>query len=251
MYGTRARSAILLIGLILVVLNLYSDPIPVRHPQGSAHGFLVLKTLEGVRIATGDVTQIVYGDRVTSHVIFRFRDGSVDDETTVFSQRGTFRLISNHHIQHGPSFPKSMDVLIDAKTGQITFRNEDGQIRQDHLDLPPDVSNGLPPNLLMNVLPSSPETRISFVAPTPKPRIIHVSIKPAGKAPFTVGGTPRKAIDYVLHVELGGVSGVIARGDISCDFRRAHDAPYPITGAAAGEWRPSAFPTSPEVTVSF
>jgi hypothetical protein len=35
--------------------RLDSEPIPVRHPQGSAHGFLVLKTIEGVPIATGDV----------------------------------------------------------------------------------------------------------------------------------------------------------------------------------------------------
>ena len=210
MYGTTARAGILLIASALIALNLYSDPIPVRHPQGSAHGFLALKTLEGVRIATGDVTQIIHGDRVTSHVIFRFRDGSIDEETTVFSQRGTFRLISNHHVQRGPSFPRPSDVLIDAETGQITFHNEEGQVRQEHIDLPLDVSNGLPPNLLMNILPSTPETRISFVAPTAKPRLIHVSIKPAGDVPFTVGGTRRKAIDYVLHVELGGVTGVIA-----------------------------------------
>jgi hypothetical protein len=38
-------------------------------------GFLALKTVKGARIATGDATQIVHGDRVTSRVIFRFRDG--------------------------------------------------------------------------------------------------------------------------------------------------------------------------------
>ena len=187
-----------------------ADPIPVRYPQGSAHGFVVLKTLEGKRIATGDVTQSLHDDRVTSHLDLRFRDGSVDDETTVFSQRGVFRLISDHHVQRGPSFPKPIDVLIDALTGRITSRTKDGKIKQDHLDLPPDVSNGLPPNLLMNILPATPETKLAFVAPTAKPRLIHVSIKPAGEVPFTVGGVKRKAIDYALHVELGGVTGAVA-----------------------------------------
>ena len=28
-------------------------------------------------------------------------------------------------------------------------------MRQEHLELPPDVSNGLPPNLLLNILPST------------------------------------------------------------------------------------------------
>jgi hypothetical protein len=193
-----------------IIATLHAEPIPVRHPQGSAHGFVVLKTTEGVPIATGDVTQIIHGDRVTSRVTFRFRDGSLDDDITVFSQRRVFRLISDHHIQHGPSFPKPIDVLIDAVTGQITSRSEDGKANQEHLDLPPDVSNGLPPNLLLNILPSTPETKLSFVAPTTKPRLISVTVKPAGEVPFSIGGSSRKAMDYVLHVELGGLTGVIA-----------------------------------------
>ncbi len=28
--------------------------------------------------------------------------------------------------------------------------------------------------------------------------------------PFTVGGSKRKAIDYLLHVELGGITGLVA-----------------------------------------
>jgi hypothetical protein len=28
--------------------------------------------------------------------------------------------------------------------------------------------------------------------------------------PFTIGGTKRKAVDFVLHAELGGVTGMIA-----------------------------------------
>lgn len=69
--------------------NLSADPVPVRHPQGSSHGFLALRTLDGKSIAIGDATQIVQGDRVTSRVIFRFRDGSIDDDITVFSQRAS------------------------------------------------------------------------------------------------------------------------------------------------------------------
>jgi hypothetical protein len=193
-----------------ITAALHGEPIPVRHLQGSAHGFLALKTVQGITIATGDATQVIHGDRVTSRVTFHFRDGSLDDEITVFSQRRVFRLISDHHIQRGPSFPKPLDVFIDAVTGNIASHSEDGKISQDHLDLPSDVSNGLPPNLLLNLLPSTRETKLSFVAPTAKPRLISISIKPSGETPFSVGGTSRKAIDYVLHVELGGFAGVIA-----------------------------------------
>ena len=121
-----------------------------------------------------------------------------------------FRLVSDHHIQRGPTFPKPSDVLIDGVSGQITQRSTDGTVIQSHLNLPTDVSNGLPPNLLLNILPSDIKTTISYVIPGEKPRLIRVSIKNAGEAQFSVGGIRRKATDYVLHAELGGVLGVVA-----------------------------------------
>lgn len=190
--------------------TLRSEPIPVLYRQGSEHGFLALKTIEGVRIAIGDVTQIVRGDQVTSKLIFRFRDGSVNEETTVFVQHRTFRLVSDHLVQHGPSFPTPVDMLVNALTREITTRARDGGVTRIHLDLPADVSNGLPPNLLLNILPGTPETKISFVAPTAKPRLVHVSIKPVGKVAFNIGPSKRTATDYALHIEIGGVAGMIA-----------------------------------------
>ncbi|WP_236656822.1 hypothetical protein [Acidisarcina polymorpha] len=78
------------------------------------------------------------------------------------------------------------------------------------MDLPPDVSNGLPPNLLLNIPPSTAETKISYVVPGKKPRLILVSIKPTGSLAFTVGGLRRQATDFTLHIELGGASGMVA-----------------------------------------
>src|SRR5438270_11046308 len=72
-----------------------AEPIPVRHVEGTVHGFLALRTKEGRVIAVGDLFQIVHGDRVTSRLLFRFKDGSIDDETTVFSQHGVFQLIAD------------------------------------------------------------------------------------------------------------------------------------------------------------
>ena len=204
------RSGLLLVAAALLAVTLQAGPIPVRFPQGSAHGFLALKSLNGTLLATGDVTQSLHGAIVTAHLLFRFLDGSIDEEVTVFSQRETFRLISDHLVQRGPSFPKPIDAFIDASTGQFTSRTEGGKTTHKHLDLPLDVSNGLPPNLLMNILPSAAETRLSFVAPGEKPRLIHFTVKPAGEVPFMIGGTKRKATDYVLHAELGGIGGMIA-----------------------------------------
>jgi hypothetical protein len=56
-------------------------------------------------------------DRVTSRSLYRFKDGLADNETTVFSQRGNFPLITNHHIYKVPSFPQPTDLSIDARRG--------------------------------------------------------------------------------------------------------------------------------------
>jgi hypothetical protein len=208
--SAQSLSLLFVASSFLIGTALDAEPVQVRYPQGSAHGFVALKNLQGTRLATGDMTQTVHGDRVTSHLVFRFRDGSVDEDTTIFTQRGVFRLISDHHIQRGPSFPEHVDMLIDEGSGKVTSRDKDGTVRQDHLDLPPDVSNGLPPNLLLNILPSTAETKLSFVVPGKKPRLIKVSIKPAGELPFSIGDSARKAVDFVLHPEIGGIAGIVA-----------------------------------------
>jgi hypothetical protein len=56
---------------------LAAGQVPVRHKEGLMHGFLALRTLEGKKIADGEMTQVAQGDRVTDHLIFRFNDGSV------------------------------------------------------------------------------------------------------------------------------------------------------------------------------
>jgi hypothetical protein len=189
---------------------LFADPVPVRRTQGTFHGFLVLKTLEGVTLAAGDLVQVAHGNRVTTRLTFHFRDGSLDDETTVFTQRATFRLISNHHIQSGPSFPKPLDMSIDAISGQVTSRDKDGKTIQTHLDLPADIANGLPLVLLLNLDPAAPPIHLSMIAPTEKPRLIHLLVAGEGEDPLTIGGIRHKATNYRIKIELGGVTGFVA-----------------------------------------
>ena len=102
-----------------------ASPVAVRYRVGMIHGFLVLSTLDGVAIAAGDVTQVARGYQVTTQVAFRFKDGSRQEETTVFSQRGNFRLISYPMVQKGPSFKNASDLSVTCATGQVTVRYTD------------------------------------------------------------------------------------------------------------------------------
>lgn len=186
----------------------------MRHLEGTVHGFLALRSREGRVLAVGDLFQVVRGDRVTSRLLFRFKDGSVDDETTVFSQRANFQLITDHHIQKGPSFPQPMDLSIDGRSGKVTVRStgKDGkqEITTEHVDLPPDLVNGLILSMAKNIRPETAETKVSMVVATPKPRLVKVALSPHGEEPFSLLGSRRKAMRFVLKIELGGVAGVVA-----------------------------------------
>jgi hypothetical protein len=94
--------------------------VPVRHAEGVVHGFLVLRDTDGRALADGDLLQTSRGSLVTSRVVFRFKDGSLHDETAVFSERQQFRLVRDHLIQKGPSFPRPIDMTIDVARGQVT-----------------------------------------------------------------------------------------------------------------------------------
>jgi hypothetical protein len=192
---------------------LFGEPVPVRHTEGIVHGFLTLRELDGTLIADGDLVQLASGNRVTSRLTFHFKDGSLQDETAVFTQRGQFRLVSDHLVQKGPSFPHPIDMTIKSG-GNVTVRYTDDKGEQkteaEHLDLPPDVANGLILTLLKNVRPDAPPKTLSFVAATPKPQLVKLAVSSAGQDRFSTGGMARTANHYVLKVEIGGVKGLLA-----------------------------------------
>jgi hypothetical protein len=155
--------------------------------------------------------QVAHGDRVTTRTTFQFKDGSLDDETTVFTQRQTFHLISDRHIQRGPSFPKPMDTLVEGN-GNVTIRagGDKDKVETNHMDLPADISNGLEFIELCNLRPADTEAKVALVAPSGKGRLVHLAIKPDGDDTVDVMGMRRKVIVYRIHIDLGGVAAVVA-----------------------------------------
>src|SRR5947208_8584062 len=114
------------------------------------------------------------GDRLTDDLTFRFKDGSIYEDKTVFTQKGSFRLLSDHLVEKGPSFKQPMETLIDASTGQVAvhYKDHDGKekVLKQKLKLPPDLANGLMFTLVKDIEPSAPRTTVSMLATTPKPR---------------------------------------------------------------------------------
>ena len=178
------------------------------------HGFLVLRTLEGKKLADGEMTQVTEGDRVTDDLIFRFKDGSIYEEKTVFTQKGSFRLLRDHLVEKGPSFKKPMETLIDVSSGQVIvhYKDHDGKekVLKQTLKLPPDLANGLIFTLVKDIDPSAPQTTVSMLATTPQPRLVKLVIFPEGEKPLSSGSIVHKAIVYDVKVQIGGMAGLLA-----------------------------------------
>jgi hypothetical protein len=212
--GLRTAGALVAIAALCSAVVVRAEPVVVRHPEGIVHGFLVLRSLDGKTVGDGDLIQNARGNRVTTRLTYRFKDGSIQDETAVYTQARQFKLVSDHLVQKGPAFPRPLDMSIDAASGQVTVRytDEHGQQKteSEHLDLPADLANGLILTRMKNVRPDALPHAFSYVAATPKPRLVKLVPSRAAEDPISTGGFARRAIHYTLKVDIGGVKGLLA-----------------------------------------
>jgi hypothetical protein len=200
--------------LSLMMVSLASGQgVKVRLRDGSARGFLVLRSETGAILASGEFSQVPQGDRVKVRLVFHFKDGSMHDETTVYSQNSTFRLISNRLVQRGQTFPEPCEMTIDAPSQTVSMRalSKPGQdAKTEHMDIPPDLSNGLIFNLIKNLQRNAPEVKVSYLAASAKPRMVKLAITMEKEAQFTVAARRIKAAVWDVKAELGGLTGIVA-----------------------------------------
>jgi hypothetical protein len=172
-----------------------------------SEGFVTLTALDGKRLGDGEVSQVTTGaDRVISRLSLHLQDGSLHDETVVFSQKRVFKLVSYQLVQRGASFPEAVDVSLDMETGTYTLRkhnlNDDSSVATGHVDLPSDTYNGMTVTLLKNLDPNA-TVRVHMLDFLPKPKLYGVEVTPIEKETAHAGKLSRDAIHYALKPELG------------------------------------------------
>lgn len=191
-----------------------AEPVPARLKQGVGHIFLLIRDESGKILAEGESLQTVKGYTVSTHTTFHFRDGSIDDETTVFEQRVNLRVLSDDHLQKGLAFPHPMEIQIEAVHGRVIVHDlESGKTSTHEMKIPFDVANGIITQVLQNIAQDTVdtvETKVSYVLPTSKPRLATLVISPAGEDSYSLGGVRQTARKLELKVDLGGVAGLIA-----------------------------------------
>ena len=159
-------SVLLLMAALQWPCPLAAAPVPVRFAEGLTHGFVVLRTLNGVLIASGDLLQFGRGREVESRMVFRFKDGSLFDETVVFTQQRVFTMKSFHLVQRGPAFSDDTEISLERATGKYHVKTK------AHKDGKEEVLDG--------TLRCQRDCSHSGLHP-PTPRLIELELVPVGE----------------------------------------------------------------------
>jgi hypothetical protein len=208
--GVGISGAAILWSMLLVVFFVCrpcsAAPVPVLYSEGMVRGFLELKDTKGTRIASGDFLQVLHDSEVKTRVLLHFKDGSVHDETAIFTQDRHFILQKYHLIQQGPAFADDMDASLERSSGKYLVKvkpRKEGKekVLEGKVDLPHDVYNGMVPTVAKNL--KGKGATVHIVAFTPTPRVIELELTPSGEDRFFVGELKRSAVHYVVKAKLG------------------------------------------------
>jgi hypothetical protein len=203
------RSIILGLVLALVATRASAEPIAVKFLESAAHGFVILRGERGDVLAHGELIQTPQGEAIQSRLVFRFLDGSLYDEVVTFSQKRVFRILAYKLIQKGPAFPEASEVSFDRASGRYRAQTGTDEPVEGTLEMPEDLYNGMTGMLLRN-LPAGASASGHIYAFTSKPRLLRSTMRPEGEDKYFVGDAPRTATRYLVTMEIGGLTGVVA-----------------------------------------
>jgi hypothetical protein len=211
--NAKPTSLFVVIAALLWSCAVEAAPIRVRLIEGNFRGFLVLRLLDGTAIAYGEESQKPTGNLVECRTILRFKDGSLFDESTTFSQKGVFRLEGYRLVQHGPSYP-TLEVSFDRKSGQYKAQSQaekDGKqkVAGGKFEMPDDLYNGMTLMLLKD-LPGGAGATVHMAVFTPEPRLLEMEWSWEGEDEVMLGGRAMKTMRSLVKLKIGGLTGVIA-----------------------------------------
>lgn len=211
----------------LTSTTLFAKPVEVVYPEGVSEGFVTLKTLDGKKLADGELSQVTTGaDRLASRLTFRFTDGSLYDETVTYSQKKHLTLLSYQLTQRGPAFPEPLMVSLNGETGHYQVRQRektaDEKSITGHVDLPADVYNGMTITVLKNLRGQS-GALVHMLVFNPEPKLYEVELFRVDEEDTrntTRKDTKATAVHYSLKPRLGWFTSALARllGRTSPDY---------------------------------
>ena len=100
-FEKKLALGVLILGTTVIPLAA-AAPVPVRFSEAAAHGFLVMRTVDGALIAEGELFEVARDGKVEKRTVFHFKDGSVFEEKVVFTQQRVYAMQSYSLVQRGP-----------------------------------------------------------------------------------------------------------------------------------------------------
>ena len=195
----------------------HAAQVPVRYPEGTVHGFLIVKNMNDSALAYGDLLQTVSAGAVNIRMIFNFRDGSRYEESVRFTQSKVFTMQSYSLVMRGPSFATAQTVSlkrVNASKGayRVEATESDGEkeVHEGEIELPPDTYNGMIVTIAKN-LTRQPSTRVHLVAFMPKPRLVELEMLAANQQHFRIGASRRNSVHFVIKPRLGRFTTFFAK----------------------------------------
>lgn len=184
-----------------------AKPVDVQLKEGVTQGYIKVSVPAGETIAEGEVSQVAAGaERVVGRMLLRFHNGSHYDETVIFSQNRTFKLLRYSVEQKGPSFPDAFHFELDGATGAYTItelpHSKERPARTGKLELPPDVYNGMTVTLLKN-LPESGQVSFHMLSIGRTPALFPVVVRAEDVETVKTGERKGEALHYTLRPTVG------------------------------------------------
>ena len=203
----KAASVLLTAILAVALKPILAAPIPVRFAEGVAHGFMVLRDLDGKVLAQGEMLQVPRNGEIDKRMVFRFKDGSVFDERVTYTERGVYALKSYSLSKTGPAFEADTEISMTTATGayRVTTKDRKGgglKLLEGKVELPADVYNGMLLTVAKDLRKGAREI-IHYVAFTPEPKLIEIDLAPAGEQKIMVGELTKTAVHYLMKPRLG------------------------------------------------
>jgi len=196
---------------LLCSADAHAAPIEVRVPEGYSHGFVDFFAGREA-IARGELVQFPRDGQLENRFTVSFDDGSLYDETVIFTQERFFRLQKYHLVMRGPSFPETTEVTFDdGGSYHASIRRVGGkeEVAEGQTEVPDDVYNGLTSTLLKNLAPGEGGA-VHQLAFTPKPHLLDATLVPEAEEPFHVGALARTATRYRVVLKVSGIAGIAA-----------------------------------------
>ena len=200
----------LFVPAVLLLLGASPDlpPVPARHSQGALHGFPSMSDTAGRVIADGELTQERAGPRLLVHIRWAFPDGRRVEERDEFHvDRATVQTrFAWSEAKNGIEL-RRFEVDFGAGKASAMTLDEKGQVKREEAELelaPGRAFTGYGTALAVSelALEAGADSRLVFVAFTPKPRTVTLRISRGSEEGIVVAGRPIATDRYTLHPEI-------------------------------------------------